>query len=280
MKRKRVVSENPYHIVLAEDDSYETPADARKPVVFNPKWYFFRKLLGIIFRSASSAKQNQYSGVDWANSSSEVIQALEEVGVRFSISGMKNLTASDKPAVIIGNHMSTMETMVLPALIQPVKETTFVVKEELMNFPVFKHVLATRDPIVIGRSNPREDLKLVLTTGKAKLQNGTSIILFPQRTRGVQFDPEQFNSLGIKLARRSGVNVIPLALVTDAWENGNLIKEYGRINPNKTVHISFGEPISVTGSGANEHQQVLDFIVNQFRIWDREDCLKPSVIEP
>jgi len=275
-----VVSENPYHIILAENDSYETPEGTRKSFILNPKWYFFRKLLGIVFRSASSAKKNQYSEVDWANSSYEVIQALEEAGVRFSISGMNHLTASDKPVIIIGNHMSTMETMVLPAVIQPVKETTFVVKEELMNFPVFKHVLATRDPIVLGRSNPREDLKLVLTSGKEKLQNGTSIILFPQKTRGVQFDPEHFNSLGIKLARRSEVNAIPLALVTDAWENGNLIKEYGRINPDKTVHIAFGEPISVTGSGTDEHQQVLDFIVNQFRVWDREDCLKSSVIAP
>jgi len=274
-----VVSKNPYRVVLAENDSYETPENARKSVILNPKWYFFRKLLGIVFRSASDAKNDEYSEVEWANSSYEVIRALEKAGVRFSISGMKNLTISDKPVVIVGNHMSTMETMVLPGIIQPVKETTFVVKEELMNFPVFKHVLATRDPIVVGRSNPREDLKLVLTAGKEKLQSGTSIILFPQKTRDVQFDPEEFNSLGIKLAKRSGVTAIPMALVTDAWENGNLIKEFGRINPDKTVHIAFGEPITVTGPGTEEHQQVLNFIVKQFREWDREDCLRSSPIE-
>ncbi len=264
---------NEYQQTLAKDNSYTTPSNSRKTFLIKPKWYFFRKLVGIVWRSARLAKRGSYSGVEWANSSLDVINALEKAGVRFSITGMQHLAESREPVVIVGNHMGTMETLVLPGIIQPVKEATFVVKQELMDFPVFKHVLATRDPIVVGRSNPREDLKLVLTQGQEKLQHGTSIILFPQRTRDVQFDPEQFNSLGIKLAKRSNVKVIPLALVTDAWENGNFIKEYGRINPDKTVHIAFGEPIAVDEGGNDEHQKVLDFIANQLRHWGRTDCL-------
>jgi len=266
-------SKNTYLKILASEDTYRTPAAMHKKFILKPKWYFFRKFIGIILESGYNAKRDNYNEVDWANTSYEMLQALEESGVIFSITGMHHLTATDSPVVFIGNHMSTLETVVLPSIIQPVKRTTFVVKAELMEFPVFRHVLATRGPVVVGRNNPREDLKIVLREGQQKLHSGTSIIIFPQRTRSVQFDPDLFNSLGVKLAQRSEVPVIPLALCTDAWENGRLIKEYGKINTQKTVRIAFDHPMEVTGNGTDVHQHVLDFIRDKLKEWGRTDCL-------
>jgi 1-acyl-sn-glycerol-3-phosphate acyltransferase len=40
--------------------------------------------------------------------------ALENVGVRFEITGLDNLKSFEGPAVFIANHMSTLETFVLP----------------------------------------------------------------------------------------------------------------------------------------------------------------------
>ena len=58
--------------------------------------------------------------------------------------------------------------------------------------------------------------KAVLEGGKQRLQKGISIIVFPQTTRTVRFEPENFNSIGVKLAQRAKVPIIPLALRTDA----------------------------------------------------------------
>ena len=49
------------------------------------------------------------------------------------------------------------------------------------------------DNIAVGRDNPREDFKRVLSEGKNKLEQGISIIIYPQSTRAVEFDPSKFN---------------------------------------------------------------------------------------
>jgi 1-acyl-sn-glycerol-3-phosphate acyltransferase len=160
-----------------------------------------------------------------------------------------------------------LETFVLPTLIAPVKEATFVVKQSLVEYPVFRYVMRSRDPITVGRSNPRDDLRAVLEGGAEKLKTGVSIIIFPQTTRTAVFDEEQFNSIGIKLAKKAGVPVVPIALKTDAWGNGRIVKDVGRIDPAKTAHIEFGAPLQVQGNGAAEHHAVIGFIRERLRTW-------------
>ena len=77
------------------------------------------------------------------------------------------------------------------------------------------------------------------------LNKGISIVIFPQSTRSVEFNPEDFNSLGVKLARKANVDIVPIALKTDWWGNGKLIKELGPIDRHKHIHIKFGEPMKI-----------------------------------
>ncbi len=217
------------------------------------------------------AKRGVYKSREWAESSLDVMRALENVGIRFEITGMANINRFEGPAVFIANHMSTLETMVLPSIIQPLKETTFVVKESLLTMPLFGHVMRSRDPVVVGRVNAREDLKTVLEEGGKKLKAGRSIIVFPQSTRSVVFDPAEFNSLGIKLASRSGVPVVPLALKTDAWGIGRHVKEFGPVDRTKKVHFAFGEPMRVEGRGGEEHEKVVRFIQERLKEWSNEE---------
>jgi 1-acyl-sn-glycerol-3-phosphate acyltransferase len=163
--------------------------------------------------------------------------------------------------------MSTLETFVLPTVILSAKRMTYVVKRELTSYPVFGHVMRARDPIVVGRANPRDDLKAVLEGGAQRLAAGVSVVVFPQTTRTPVFDPAHFNTIGVKLARRAGVPVVPIALKTDAWGNGPIVKDIGRIDPAKTVHIEFGAPLQVPGTGATEHQRVIDFIRERLLAW-------------
>jgi 1-acyl-sn-glycerol-3-phosphate acyltransferase len=104
--------------------------------------------------------------------------------------------------------------------------------------------------------------------GVERLQKGVSVVVFPQTRRSLKFDPSQFNSIGLKLALRAKVPVIPIALLTDAWSNGTWLKDLGPINPNKRVHIAFGEPITIEGRGAQQHQQIIDYIQSKLSHWD------------
>jgi 1-acyl-sn-glycerol-3-phosphate acyltransferase len=228
---------------------------------------FYPQLFRIIWKNSRRAVKGDYDGDDWANSSLDILRALENVGVLFEITGLDNLKSFEGPAVFIANHMSTLETFILPCIIQPLKPVTFVVKKSLVSTPVFGPIMRSRDPIVVGRINPREDLKAVLNEGAKKIEQGVSIVIFPQSTRSNDFKPDEFNSLGIKLALKAGVPVVPLALKTDAWGKGKIIKDFGPVDKNKKVFFAFGEPMKIKGRGAEEHQKVIDFIQDNLSQW-------------
>ncbi len=253
---------------LTENDTYSTPPGRSGPIARSfPTFFFYLRIAGIVRRASALARRGLYDDVCWIESSRATVRALEAVGGRFAIQGLDFVRRLDSPAVFIANHMSILETFVLPCLIVPHRPLTFVIKENLVTYPWFGHVMRSRDPIVVGRENAREDLKVVLEEGRQRLKSGVSVVIFPQTTRAIGFDPRQFNSLGVKLAGRCAVPAVPIALKTDAWGLGKRLKDFGSVAPQKTVHIRFGEPISVAGAGKEEHARIVSFIGAQMAGW-------------
>jgi 1-acyl-sn-glycerol-3-phosphate acyltransferase len=250
------------------DGSYETSIDKVSLLAkIAPSLVFYSKLLPIVFKASSNAKRLQYDNAKWSESSLEVLHALEHVGIKIEITGVDYFKNLEGPCVFIGNHMSTLETFVLPTIIQPLKDVTFVVKKSLVEYPIFKHVMRSRDPIIVGRTNPRDDFKAVMEGGVQRLKTGRSIIIFPQTTRTTVFDPKAFNTIGVKLAHKANVPVVPIALKTDAWGNGKYLKDFGKIDPSKKVYFAFGEPMLIQGRGAEEHHKIVEFISSKLQKW-------------
>ena len=246
-------------------DHYETPADAPKMRVHNLLPHFqvvFKyKFLRINFHARKLSVRGQYPTEEWARSSLNVMRLLESCGGRFHVKGLENIRNCEGPVVFIGNHMSTLETMVLPFLMSPIKDVTFVVKDALVKSWAFGPVMKSRDPIIVSRHNSREDLVNVITRGQEILAGGRSVAIFPQSTRRIEFRPEEFNSLGVKLASKAGVKVIPFALKTDFWLNGRFVKDLGPLDAaNRDVYFSFGEPMVIKGNGKEENNQIIAFI--------------------
>ncbi|MCF6269553.1 MAG: 1-acyl-sn-glycerol-3-phosphate acyltransferase [Melioribacteraceae bacterium] len=267
----KIVTE--YDNILAKQDVYKTPVDAEKKSSLPTELRFFPNLLHIFFYANKLTRKNIYNRYNWVNSSKMIMDGLEKVGVKIEIDGMHNLSSFDGPAVFIGNHMSTLETIALPRIINPVKPVVFVTKEELNSTPLFGPINSSRHPIIVSRKNAREDLMQVMKQGAERLEDGRSIILFPQKTRTPIFDQNNFNTLGIKLAKRNNVPVVPIALLTDAWGNGKIMKEFGKIDISKKVHFSFGKPMEITGNGSEQHKQVVEFIISHLKKWGREELI-------
>ncbi len=250
------------------DSPYRSPPIAVGPFDRTfPDLSFYGRFISIVFRASLKARRSVYDGTAWATSSVETRSALERVGITLEITGLEHLKRLHTPCVIIGNHMSVLETSILPGIVQPIRPVTFVVKESLLRYPFFSHVLKSRDPISVTRTHPRRDFKTVLDEGSIRLKRGISIIVFPQNTRTRFFDPSQFNSIGVKLAHRAGVPIVPLALKTDAWGNGRHLKDFGRIDPAKRVYFSFGEPMWVRRRGADEHRAIIRYIDTHLEKW-------------
>jgi 1-acyl-sn-glycerol-3-phosphate acyltransferase len=255
-----------------ENDVYQTGA---APVSWFsrtfPTFNFYLKFCWNVYRSSVKARHGKYDAGEWSRTSYQVLEALESVGVQVEVTGVEHIRQLESPCVFVGNHMSMLETIVLPSIIQPVRDVTFVVKQSLLEYPLFRHIAKARDPIAVSRDNPREDFKAVMKGGSERLEQGISIVVFPQTTRSETFDPAQFNTIGVKLALRAKVPVVPIAIITDAWGNGKWIKDLGPIDAKKRVRFAFGRPIEIEGRGDRQHQEIIDFIQAKLSQWGSSD---------
>lgn len=260
------------------DESYASPP--RKPGLLARLSPRASLLLGIVGGPLPwlmrMTRQGKCDDAAWVYSSLWVLELLESSGFHLEIENLGALRRRSGPCVFVANHMSTLETFVLPSIIRPTRPLTFVVKDSLVRMPAFGPIMRGRDPVVVGRVNPREDLQTVLREGKKRLESGVSIVVFPQSTRSASLEMEHFNSIGVKLARAANVPVIPLALKTDAWGSGGKIKEFGRIRPEMPVRFHFAGAMDIEGNGKREHAAICDFISRTVRAWQASDGINNS----
>ncbi|HLN20661.1 MAG TPA: lysophospholipid acyltransferase family protein [Bacteroidales bacterium] len=253
-----------------DSESYCTPSGRKSlidTILFKNRIYFTLKYAYIVLKTRKQAIKKVYDRQAWSDSSYFIFRFIEKSGGRFNITGMDNISKVPGPVLFISNHMSTLETMIFPCIIAPKREVTFVVKDSLVKHPLFGDVMRSRNPIVVERSDPRKDFEIVMTKGQELLSSGVSIIIFPQSTRSDNFDPAGFNTLGVKLARKAGVPVVPVAIKTDFWGNGKMLKELGPLDSKKTIHMRFGEPFNIAGNGREDNQKIIDFIQSSLDEW-------------
>ncbi len=256
--------------ILKTGFCYQTPKRRALPLLNLPGFpatIYYLKVFKVILTNDRMVRTGKFDKDKWADSSLDIIKAVESTGGRLRISASKGVANYNGPLVYIANHMSMLDTFILPVITLAFNNVTFVVKKSLFKYPFFGSVIKAINPIAVSRENPRDDLKLVLKKGKELISNGYSIVIFPQATRSAMFDASSFSSLGVKLARKAKVPVVPVALKTDFQANGKIIKEMGKINPQKTIYAKFGDPMPIEGNGQTTHNNVVEFITENLRAW-------------
>jgi 1-acyl-sn-glycerol-3-phosphate acyltransferase len=249
-------------------DAYSSPSPTTiEGPMLTKTVLFYSRILSIIARTSARAMTNRLDPDDVLRKSIKLYLTAERCGGEVHVDGLDHLKALDAPVVFVGNHMSAYETLFMQCFILPFSPVTFVLKASLLKYPFFGGILRKLDPIAVERKNPREDLKLVLKEGEHRLRNGHSVIIFPQSTRSPVFEPREFNSLGVKLAKKADVRIVPIALKTDLWANGQRIKDFGVIDLSKPCRISFGPALDISDNPKATHQAVIDFIQGKLDSW-------------
>jgi 1-acyl-sn-glycerol-3-phosphate acyltransferase len=229
---------------------------------------FYAGMLHCVLCARRQAAAGRFTNEALAAVSEQVARYVEGCGGRLEVAGLEQLQATPGAAVFIGNHMSSLETFLIPGIVTRVKPLAFVVKDKLLTHPLFGAVMRALPAIPVTRSNPRQDLQTVLEQGAELLRRGLSLCIFPQATRSVAFVPESFNTLGVKLARRAGVPVIPVALRTDFWGNGRgPFKDVGPIRAAAPIRFALGAPLPPDLPQGELQQRVVGFITGHLREW-------------
>ena len=254
---------------LATEVSYRSDELKRVPTL--PTITFYYRFFNFFFRNWRLTKRPGYDYKSLCQTSTELMQVCERSGAKISISGLEHLHQLERPPVILANHMSSLDGMLLPAIINHHYQASFVIKESAKKIPVFKDFFPAVDPIPITRENATSDLFTIYKKGSEHLKNNISIVIFPQSTRTTEFISEQFSSIAVRLAKKTKAPLLPLALKTDMWANGKIIKDFGRINPRKTIHFEFGEPVLEIGNFKEVNSYAVNFIQSKLRQWEEEE---------
>lgn len=260
---------------LFKGDYYDTaPGTSRhlmNRLLFGCRYYFYLHNFYVFLKTALSAAKGELDKFNQIAYSNENVRLTEGCGGIIHLRGLDNLRkVNSRPVILIGNHMSMLETALFHAIVRPHIDFTFVIKKSLLDIPYFGDIMRALDAIAVSRKNPRDDFKQVMTKGLDILQSGRSIILFPQATRNEKFKPEQFSSIGLKLARRANVEVIPFALKTNFVSNGKFIRDLGPIRRDEEIYFEFGNPLKVSGNGKAEQAAIIEFITSRLKEWQHE----------
>lgn len=256
--------------ILRANGAYETAvvAGGKPPRItwFNTLRYAMT-IIGLCSRCVAYALVGKFNCDKWAKFCFSSITFAEKIRGRLIFEGFKERAQHQGPVVYVSNHMSTLETMILPTTLLTFSELSIVLKDSLSDNFLIGKSFQCLGCIGVTRKNPREDLQTVLKVGAQRLADGRSVLLFPEGTRQATFDGKKFNSLGAKLAHRAGVPVVPIAVKTDFLGTGKIIKDFGEVDPSKPIHIACGPLISPELGSKEMHAKCLEFIEAKFSSW-------------
>lgn len=186
-------------------------------------------------------------------------------GVKYQVWGKENIP-KDGAFIIISNHQSTWETYALPCIFP--QHLSWVMKRELLNIPFFGWGLRLTRPIAIDRSAGSAAVKQISQQGKALLEDGVSIVIFPEGTRIPAGESAPFKLGGAILATYSGFPIIPVAHnAGESWRRHTWVKRPG------TITVSIGKPITTTGIKTNALNE-------KVRTWIETEKLRLPKINP
>lgn len=144
-----------------------------------------------------------------------------------------------EPHIFMSNHLSWLD---IPVLGGVVPQSRFVAKIELFRIPLFGRAMRAVDMVPMDRQNRKAAFSAYDEAAKI-IRGGTSIIVFPEGTRGLDYRIRPFKKGPFVLAIAAGVPIIPVLLhgTLEAMPTGDY---HPRGNP---VDVHFLDPIPAGG---------------------------------
>jgi 1-acyl-sn-glycerol-3-phosphate acyltransferase len=99
-------------------------------------------------------------------------------GLGFRIEGTENIPSH--PVIFASKHQSAWDTMVFPLIL---KDPAIILKKELHLIPFYGWYAKRFGTIGIDRSGGASALRAMLRDARAAIENGRSIVVFPEGTR-------------------------------------------------------------------------------------------------
>lgn len=131
-------------------------------------------------------------------------------GLRWTIDGVERIPASG-PVILASNHVSYLDPLTLAWVAdRRGRRVRFLAKEELFAKPVLGWMLQAVHQIPVARGS--REAAGALASAVDALRRGECVAVFPEGTISLDLEPMPGKSGTARLARESGVPVVPVGL--------------------------------------------------------------------
>lgn len=177
---------------------------------------------------------------------------LKVTKTSMEVSGIENIPKEN--CVFVANHQAIFDGFALVAYID--KPFGFIAKKEIRKIPLVSGWLKSIGSIYINRKSPREAIK---TIGEAveKINEGYSIMIFPEGTRSLKSKMNPFKKGSMRLATKSKVAIVPITI--DGTYN--VLEVGSKVTGNK-VKMVIHKPVYVSTLCKEEQQDLAQYVQN------------------
>lgn len=176
-------------------------------------WIYFNL---VHLRDFSKKMRQARATGNWAFERENILKATKTWGtnivkklkITLNVEGLENIP--EGPVVFVSNHQGYGDIPMYCAAITT-KQFGFVAKEELGKIPYFGNWIRDIRSVFIKRNDPRASLRAI-DEGIQFLNDGFSLVIFPEGTRSKGPDMSDFKKGSLRLATKPGVPIVPVTV--------------------------------------------------------------------
>ncbi len=181
--------------------------------------------------------------------------ATKTARMNITVKGLEKIP-NDRPVLFTPNHQSYAD---VPLLIHVLKDYNFgfLMRMQLNKFFAIEQISKIIKCVPINQENAREGIKALNKTAE-QINNGFSMLVFPEGKRGFSNTPDEFKNGAFKIVQKTGVTVVPI-YIHNAFKvlEGNDFT----ITP-ADVCVSILDPIDTGDMSRNDVKQLHDRVYN------------------
>lgn len=221
-------------------------------------WFVAGLLVLLLF--INKTKHTKKVVKSWAN------WAVHILNIELIIEG----SLPSEQVLVMANHRSYLDIFVLLSVFP----ASIVGKKELKKWPIIGQATKIARMILVDRTEMKSLFETMLLIGN-EIQQGGSVIIFPEGTTFEGPLTKKFKSGGFSVAVENQIAVIPCVVfytdLKDAWVGNDLFFNhfYRQMGKRKTnVRLWFGSPVFYTDARIlkEETQKLVDEKLKQFQI--------------
>ncbi len=165
-------------------------------------------------------------------------------GVKLEVKGLENVDFS-RPTMLVMNHRSHFDIIALMSSTR--RPLSFVAKQELRKVPFMGYGMERVGMIFIDRSNS-EKARESLRVAAGQIQDGRSVVMFPEGTRSSDGKLKPFKKGAFYLVKEAEADILPIVVLGSE----RALPKHTVAIKSETITVRFGDAIKTSADSSVE----------------------------